>query len=209
MKAFYLQINYMEFTNLFPTLFRYIVLLGLYVLAFSKFKNVSIQFLLVMVFFVLNFFTLIFVGKDILSTPELMKNIYGISDNPEYQNPYITYFAAIIGLTILLFVCSLAIILAVFDYGKKKTTDYRSYTLTPVNTKLMNSFEFSYQTYMVYLAMFIYLIIFAHTTGRMKTLMLNLGCILLSIIIIYTSVDCFITAVRFLDNKTYKRQLYQ
>lgn len=198
----------MEFTNLFPTLFRYIILIGLYVLAFSQFKNVSIQFLLVMVFFILNFFTLIFAGKDILSTSELSKNIYGISDT-EYQNPFIKYFTVIIGLTIILFVCSLSIILSVFDYGKKKTNDYNSYNLTPVNKNLMELFQISYQNYMVYLAIFIYFIIFAHTTGSMRTLMLNLACIILSVIILSTSVYCCMIAVKFLDNKKYKRQLYQ
>jgi len=198
----------MEFTNLFPTLFRYIILIGLYVLAFSQFKNVSIQFLLVMVFFILNFFTLIFAGKDILSTSELSKNIYGISDT-EYQNPFIKYFTVIIGLTIILFVCSLSIILSVFDYGKKKTNDYNSYNLTPVNKNLMEIFQISYQNYMVYLAIFIYFIIFAHTTGSMRTLMLNLACIILSVIILSTSVYCCMIAVKLLDNKKYKRQLYQ
>jgi hypothetical protein len=198
----------MEFTNLFPTLFRYIILIGLYVLAFYQFKNVSIQFLLVMVFFILNFFTLIFAGKDILSTSELSKNIYGISDT-EYQNPFIKYFTVIIGLTIILFVCSLSIILSVFDYGKKKTNDYNSYNLTPVNKNLMEIFQISYQNYMVYLAIFIYFIIFAHTTGSMRTLMLNLACIILSVIILSTSVYCCMIAVKLLDNKKYKRQLYQ
>ena len=145
----------MDFTSIFPTMFRYIVLAGLYFIAFAQFKNVSIQFILMMVFFILNFFSFVFAARDMLITTELMKNIYGVSDS-EYQNPYVKYFAAIIGLTLILFVCSLSVILAVFDYGKKKTNDYTSYTLTPTNKALMQTFELSYRQYMVYLAIFVY-----------------------------------------------------
>ena len=207
-RVFYLWINYMDFTSIFPTMFRYIVLAGLYFIAFAQFKNVSIQFILIMVFFILNFFSFVFAARDMLITTELMKNIYGVSDS-EYQNPYVRYFAAIIGLTLILFVCSLSVILAVFDYGKKKTNDYTSYTLTPTNKALMQTFELSYQTYMLYLAIFVYFIIFAHTTGTMRTIMLNVACIILSIILLSSSIYCCVVAVDFFNNKKYKRQLYQ
>ncbi len=198
----------MEFTLIFPTLFRYIVLAGLYFMAFSQFKQISLQFLLMMVFFILNFFSFIFAARDMFATPELVKNIYDVSDS-EYQNPYIKYFAGIIGATLVLFVCSLSVILAVFDYGKKKTNDYASYTLTPKNAALMQTFELSYRQYMIYLAMFVYLIIFAHTTGTMRTIMLNVACLLLSIILLSTSIYCCVVAVDFFNNKKHKRQLYQ
>ena len=198
----------MEFTLIFPTLFRYIVLAGLYFVAFSQFKQISLQFLLMMVFFILNFFSFIFAARDMFATPELVKNIYDVSDS-EYQNPYIKYFAIVIGSTLVLFVCSLSLILAVFDYGKKKTNDYASYTLTPKNTELMQTFELSYKQYMLYLAIFVYFIIFAHTTGTMRTIMLNVACLLLSVILLSTSIYCCIIAVDFFNNKKYKRQLYQ
>jgi hypothetical protein len=198
----------MEFTLIFPTLLRYIVLVGLYFVAFRQFNHVSLQFLLTMVFFILNFFLFIFVMRDIFATPELMKNIYGVSDS-EYQNPFVKYFVAIIGLTMILFICSLSIILAVFDYGKKKTNDFTSYTLTPSNKGLMQTFETSYQTYMIYFAILVYFIIFVHTTGKLRTIMLNIGCLLLSGILLSSSIYCCVIAVKFLDNKKYKRQLYQ
>jgi len=198
----------MEFTLIFPTLFRYLVLVGLYFITFTRFKQISLQFILVMVFFILNFFSFIFVARDIFATPELVKNIYDVSDN-DYKNPYVKFFAAIIGLTLILFICSLSVILAVFDYGKKKTNDYASYTLTPTNKALMLTFEKSYREYMLYLAIFVYFIIFAHTTGTTRTTMLNVGCIILSIILLSTSIYCCVVAVDFFNNKKYKRQLYQ
>jgi cbb3-type cytochrome oxidase subunit 3 len=161
-----------------------------------------------MVFFILNFFSFIFVARDMLSTTELMKNIYGVSDS-EYQNPYVKYFATIIGLTLVLFLCSLSVVLAVFDYGKKKTNDFTAYTLTPANKSLMQTFELSYRQYMLYLAIFVYFIVFAHTTGTMRTIMLNIACIILSVILLSTSIYCCVVAVDFFNNKKYKRQLYQ
>jgi hypothetical protein len=207
----------MDYTNIFPTLFRYIVLAGLYAVVFANFGKDSIQFILFMVVFILNFFTLVFIGRDIMTTPELVKNIYDLysQENPEnrianeYQNPFIKYFVAIIGLTLILFICSLSIILAVFDYGKKRKTEYTSYELTPANNTLIQTFETSYQNYLIYLAALVYLIIFAHTTGKMRTIMLNIVCVLLSILLISISIYNCVIAVQFFNNKKYKRQLYQ
>jgi hypothetical protein len=81
--------------------------------------------------------------------------------------------------------------------------------LTPKNAALMQTFELSYRQYMIYLAMFVYLIIFAHTTGTMRTIMLNVACLLLSIILLSTSIYCCVVAVDFFNNKKHKRQLYQ
>jgi hypothetical protein len=202
----------MDYSALFPILFRYIVLALLYVIVFANFSKVSIQFLLFMVIMILNFFLVIFVGRDMINSAGLMKAVYGTfteMDAPEYKNPFVVYFVWIIGLTVLLSVCSISIVLAVFDYGKKTTNDFISYTLTPANTLLINQFEVSYQTYIIYLALFVYFVIFAHTSGPAKVLMFNIACILFSIIIVATSIySCYIS-VRFLDNKKYKRQLYQ
>jgi len=78
-----------------------------------------------------------------------------------------------------------------------------------MNLALINDFELSFQTYMIYLSIFIYFIIFAHTQGTAKVLMFNIACIIMSIIILYMSVYGCYLSVKFLDNKKYKRQLYQ
>lgn len=201
-----------DYSTLFPTLFRYIVLIVLYLIVFANFSKVNIKFILFMVIMILNFFTAIFVGRDMFSSMGLMKTIYGTfteNDPLEYKNPFVVYYVALIGLTMLLLFCSISIILAVFDYGKKSTSDYMSYNLTPMNSLLMYQFELSFQSYMIYLSMFIYFIIFAHTQGTAKVLMFNIACLLMSIVILYVSIyGCYIS-VKFLDNKNYKRQLYQ
>jgi len=200
------------YANIFPTMFRYIVLGILYTLVFANFTKASIQFILFMVIMILNFFTVVFVARDMIASVDLMKTVYGTytdRDAPEIKNPYAKYFVGLIGATSLLFVCSISIVLAVFDYGKKNTNDYMSYTLTPSNKLLMEQFEVSYQTYMVYLAIFVYFIIFAHTSGQTKIMMFNLACIALSIIVVSTAIYCCYISVRFLDNKKYRKQLYQ
>lgn len=201
---------YLEYSNIFPTIFRYLIIAALYVTIFMNFKKPSIQFLLFIAVFILNFFTLVFVFKDLFSTPLLMKAIYNqLPVNSDYNNSFSLYFIIIILATLGLFICSIAIILSVFSYGKTSTNDYKSYTLTAHNALLLSQFEASYFTYIVYLTMFIFFIIFAHTSGPTKHLMFNIGCLFFSFIIVITSVYCCMASVNFLKIKQYKRQLYE
>lgn len=199
----------LEYSTMFPTIFRYIILGGLYVTMFMNFSKPSIQFILFMVMFILNFLTLVFVLKDMMGTPLLMQSIYGqLPANSDFNNGFTMIFIFIMLSTIGLLVASIAIILAVFAYGKKSTNDYTSYTMTPPNALLLSQFESSYYSYVVYLAMFVYFVIFAHTTGPTRNLMFNIACLFFSIVIVFTSVFCCLASVHLLKIKQYKKQLY-
>ena len=199
----------LEYTTLFPTLFRYLILGSLFVTVFMNFKKPSIKFILFIILFILNFFTLVFICKDLFSTPLLMQSIYGqLPVNSELNNGFAMYFVLIILASLGLMIASIAIILAVFSYGKKTTNDYTSYSMTPSNAVLLSQFESSYYSYIIYLAMFIYFIIFAHTTGVTKKLMFNIACLIFSVIIVLTSVFCCLASIEFLKIKQYSGQLY-
>lgn len=202
----------MVFSNIFPTLFRYAVLIGLYMFVFKKFTSTTIQFILFIAIFILNFFTLVFLVRDTLATPLLVKSLFDLytdKDPVENQNIFTKYFMSVIVLTVLLFICSIAIILAVFDYSKKGTNNFQTYTMTPPNVLLLNEFKDNFKVYMKYLAMFVYFIICTYSHGRMKVLLFNIGCLVFTAIILKTSIVCCMKAVKFLDNKKYKRQIYQ
>lgn len=200
----------LEYTNLFPTLFRYLILGSLYVSIFMNFKKPSIQFILFIVVFILNFFTLIFISKDLFSTPLLTQAIYGqLPANSDFNNGFAMYFVIIILATLGLMIASIAIILAVFSYGKKSTNDYTTYSMTPSNAMLISQFQSSYYSYIIYLAMFVYFVIFAHTTGATKRLMFNIGCLFFSLVVILTSVFCCLASIQFLKIKQNKQQLYE
>jgi hypothetical protein len=199
-------------TNVFPTVMRYFIMLLLYIIVFTQFKKPNIQFILFIFVFILNFFTVLFLYKEFVSTPLLIKSVYDLyasNDPQDTRNVFTKFFVLIIALTALLFVCSLSIILVVFDYGKKTTNDFKSYVMTPNNSILLDQFKTAFRTYMVYLAIFVFFVIYAHTEGAVKNFMYNIACIILSAIIIITSTYSCIAAVKFLDNKQKHRQLYQ
>ena len=177
-------------TDMFPTIMRYMIMLILYVIVFTQFKKANIQFILFIVVFILNFFTILFLYKEFISTPLLMKSFFEIY-------------------TELLFICSLSIILVVFDYGKKSTNDFKSYVMTPNNRLLLEQFKTAFRTYMVYLTIFVYFMIYSHTEGAVKKFMFNFASVALSIVLMLTSSYCCIAAVKFLDNKKHRRQLYK
>jgi hypothetical protein len=199
-------------TNMFPTIMRYMIMLMLYIIVFTQFKKPNIQFILFIIVFILNFFTILFLYKEFISTPLLMKSffeLYTEKDPPSSRNSATKFFVMIITLTALLFICSLSIILVVFDYGKKSTNDFKSYVMTPNNKLLLEQFKTAFRTYMVYLTIFVYFMIYSHTEGAVKKLMFNFASVALSIVLIITSSYCCAAAVKFLDNKKFRRQLYQ
>ena len=199
-------------TDMFPTIMRYMIMLILYVIVFTQFKKANIQFILFIVVFILNFFTILFLYKEFISTPLLMKSffeVYTERDPPSSRNWLTKFFVIIIGLTALLFICSLSIILVVFDYGKKSTNDFKSYVMTPNNSLLLEQFKTAFRTYMVYLTIFVYFMIYSHTEGAVKKFMFNFASVALSLVLMVTSSYCCIAAVKFLDNKKHRRQLYK
>lgn len=199
-------------TDVFPTVMRYLIMALLYIIVFTQFKKPNIQFILFIFVFILNFFTVLFLYKEVVSTPLLMKNmfdLYASNESQDTRNVFTKFFVLIIVLTALLFVCSLAIILVVFDYGKKSTNDFKSYVMTPNNSLLLNQFKASFRTYMVYLSIFVFFVIYAHTEGAVKTFMFNIASVVLSAILIITSSYSCMAAVKFLGNKQNHRQLYQ
>jgi hypothetical protein len=203
---------YLDFTNIFPTIFRYIVIIFLYGMTFYYIQKPSLKFILYIVMFILNFFTFVFLYKDFFDTPLLKKAIFeqlSALEKPEFENWYTKFYVIIIFLTGGLFVSSLAIILTVFDYGKKTTNDYKSYSMTPSNKAILEKFENLYFIYIKYLAIFVYFIIFAHTTGSMKKIMFNMGSIILTSLMIITSVYSCVDSVRFFNVRKHKRQLYE
>jgi hypothetical protein len=199
-------------TNMFPTVMRYMIMIILYAIVFIQFKKANIQFVLFIVVFILNFFTIMFLYKEFVSTPLLMKSVFDLyteKDPQSIRNSATKFFVVIIGLTALLFIASLSIILVVFDYGKKSTDDFKSYVMTPNNKILLDQFKTAFRTYMVYLTIFVFFVIYAHTEGAVKTFMFNVASAALSIVLMITSSYCCIAAVQFLNNKKYQRQLYQ
>lgn len=200
-------------TKLFPNIMRYMILFILYIIVFVQFRKANIQFILFIIVFILNFFTILFLYKEFISSPLLMKsffNLYRFDEPQEGRNWLTRFFVSIIGLTAVLFICSLAIILVVFDYGKKSTNDFKSYTMTPNNRILINQFISGYRTYMIYMGIFVFFLIYSHTSDEtVKRLMFNFAAIILSIVLMVSSSYCCYAAVKFLDNKKHRRQLYQ
>jgi hypothetical protein len=190
-----------------PGIFRYAVLLILYIVCFLYLYHNSTQFILFIVIFILNFFTIVFLYTDFIAIPDLANNLFGDSDT--MGSGFTKMFTFAILITLTLNIITFGMILSVFDYGKKSTIDYLSYTMTPQNTQLLTEFKGWYYWYMIYLGFLAFFVAYSHTTGKLKIMLQNLlGSILSIVIIVISSYQCSL-AVKFLDNIFYKRQLYQ
>jgi hypothetical protein len=190
-----------------PGVFRYIVLAVLYVISFLYIRNNSTQFIIFIVAFILNFFTIIFLVRDFISVPDLSDSL--LVDSAKDGSGFTKLFAFAIIITLVLNIATFGIVLAVFDYGKKSTNNYLSYTMTPQNMELMDELKSLYFWYMLFIGFFAFFIIYSHVSGRLKLVLQNfIGIILSCLIIVIASYNCSL-AVKFLGNLRHKRQLYQ
>jgi hypothetical protein len=190
-------------------IFRYIILVMLYVIYFLYIHSDSTQFVLFIVVFILNFFTVVFLYKDFLSIDGLEQSIMSSMGNSGSGSMFTKVFVFAILITLILNIATFGIILAVFDYGKRTTNDYLSYRMTPQNDQLLKDFNWWYYVYIMFMGFFAFFVIFSHTTGKLKILLQNMIGVVMTVIILYSASYLCVLSVRFLDNLKHKRQLYQ
>ena len=188
----------MSLKEFLPGVLRYAVLAILYIICFLYLYSNSTQFILFIVLFILNFFTIVFLYADFLSFP----SIFG-------ENIFTQLSVFSIFITLILNIATFGMILAVFDYGKKSTNDYGTYTMTPQNMQLIADFKGWYYWYMAYMGFFAFFVIYSHADGRLRLMLQNMIGVILSLAVISIgSYQCYL-AVEFVRNRIYKRQLYQ
>lgn len=201
-----------KIADVFPILFRYIIIIVIFFITFFFFKDKSIQFLLFIIVFILNFFTIVFFYRDLIAT-NLISELFIPSSSFSLQENgsiFIKIFVGIIFATLLLQFTSIAIMLAVFDYGKQFTNDYYASNMTTINTNLVSEYLVWLKWYFIVISVFVYIIAIAYTKNeKIKNLMVNIGCLIPTGFILGASIYGTILAVKFLDNKKYKRSLYE
>lgn len=202
-------------TDFLPIIFRYIIILIMYFYVFYFFNENSMRFILFIVLFILFVFTIVFLYRDLIAT-NLVSNIFHPSLSLSIQGDnsvFVKLFVFSIFATLLLQLCSLSIILAVFDYGKNAsnsaTKNFYTSTMTNSNTEIVNNYIFWLKIYFIIMGIFAYAIAISYTTNpRIKNILMNIGFLLPSGFIIGSSIYCTILAVQFLDNKKYSRSVY-
>jgi uncharacterized oligopeptide transporter (OPT) family protein len=195
-----------------PVIFRYIVLVVIFFLIFFFFKNKSTQFILFIVVFIVNFFTIVFLYRDLLATNLVSSFFYpSMTLNLQESNSiFIKIFIGTIFSTLLLQVCSIAIMLVVFDYGKRSTNNYYTPVMTDQNTNILNQYIELLKWYFIIIGIFAYVIAISYTKNeKIRNILINIGCLLPAGFILGSSIYGTVLAVKFLDNKKYRRALYK
>jgi hypothetical protein len=195
-----------------PILVRYTTLLIFYGLTFFYFFNDSLQFIIFIGIFILNFFTLLFLYKDLLSNTKISQAIYNPSFSINFGEQYgslLKMFIAVIFMVLLMQVSSIGIILAVFDYGKSDLNNYYSYVMTPPNTEIITIFKQLIKWTTIFIAFFAYVIIVSCSEDRVRALLINIVGLIVSLGILASGAYGIFIATKFLDIKKNGQQLYQ
>jgi uncharacterized oligopeptide transporter (OPT) family protein len=203
------QIKSIDF---FPVIFRYVVLVVIFFLIFFFFKDKSTQFILFIVVFIVNFFTIVFLYRDLLAT-NLVSSFFDPAmtfNLQESKSIFVKIFIGAIFTTLLLQVASIAIMLVVFDYGKGSTNNYYTPVMTDQNTNLLNEYIAWLKWYFIIIGVFAYVMAVSYTRNeKIRNIIINLGCLLPAGFLLGSSIYGTILAVKFLDNKKYHRALYK
>jgi glucan phosphoethanolaminetransferase (alkaline phosphatase superfamily) len=203
-------IEFIKPTEYFPILFRYVILIVFYFYVFYFFRENSMRYILFIIVFILNFFTIVFLYRDLIGTG-LVSNILTPSFSFNIQREsgvFVKLFIFILFATLLLQLCSLSIILAVFDYGKNLTKNFYTSTMTDSNKEIMDKYIDWLKWYFIMIGMFVYAIAVSYSSDRIKNILVNVGLFIPSGVILGCSIYGIMLAVQFLDNKKYNRSLY-
>lgn len=201
-----------KITDYFPIAFRYFVLFGIFYFIFTYFKIKTLQFLLFIAIFIANFFTIVFLFHDFISA-NLVSGVFSASNSfslQENNGVFIKIFIGVIFGTLILQFSSLAIMIAVFDYGKKSTNSYYTATLTDGNANIVSNYIRFNWIYFICMAVFTYVIVITNIKNeRIRNIVVNIGCFIPTAFLLGCSIYSTVLAVKFLDNKKYKRSLYK
>jgi len=181
-------------------------------LIFFFFKDKSTQFILFIVVFIVNVFTIVFLYRDLLAT-NLVSAIFtpSMSLNLQQTNSiYVKLFIGAIFSTLLLQVSSIAIILVVFDYGKDSINNYYTPIMTEQNSNTLNEYILWLKWYFIILGALAYIMAISYCNNeKIRNILINLGCLLPAGFLLGASIYGTILSVKFLDNKKYRRALYK
>jgi hypothetical protein len=209
-KANVIASSAIKVTEYFPILFRYVILIVFYFYVFYFFRENSMRYILFIIIFILNFFTIVFLYRDLIATglvSKILNTSFSFSIQRE-SSVFVKLFLFILFATLLLQLCSLSIILAVFDYGKDLTNNFYTSPMTDSNKEIMDTYIRWLKWYFIVIGMFSYAIAVSYSTDRIKNILVNIGLFVPSGAILGFSIYGMMLAVKFLDNKKYHRSLY-
>ena len=118
-------------------------------------------------------------------------------------------FVFVILIALLLQFCGAAVVIAVFDYGKKSTNDFNTYQLTLPNALIMGSYKKVLEYFIIFVFMFSYIITATYSTSKIKNIILNVSGILFSLLLLALAPYSMYLAVEFFKNKKARRDIYQ
>jgi len=197
--------------DVFSVLFRYSILLLLYIITFINITKNSVQFMMYIALFILNFFFVVFLFKDLLSNQAIAKAMFQSPLVFSFGEQYgmLKIFSSIIFLALTMQIVSISIILVVFDYGKSNLNNYLSYEMTPPNMARLQQFKRMILWSTMAIAALAFIMILHCAEGRVKGLTYNVMSAALSIVVLVLASIGIYESVEFLKVKQKGQQLYQ
>ena len=194
--------------------FRYVLLIVLYMLSFIYIFQQEYQFIFIVIIFILHVFGSIFLMRDIFTNEEMMEKLFYDEFTPtalSTDNPtFLKIFIAVIFIGIILKMVSLIMMIDVFDYGQTQLNNYSgSFGMSSSNTEKMYNYKLMYIFSSILIMFLSYTIFSAYGHPKFQAAVRNIFAIIMSVTILGVSSYEIVYANDFLQIKNRKGELYQ
>lgn len=189
----------------------YIIFLVLYGVAFMDITYWS-NFIAFICIFCIHVISGLYIFKDIFTNKEIQTKLssnlpFGFTTD---NGLILIVFLIILVVAFIFKLVSMAIMLAVFDYGRNQTpnNNYNTYVLSQENRDLVNNYKSSFKRTTLLFLILAFLLILPRFSKETQTIILNSVCILISITILTMTIIEVVSASKFLKIKQRHQNLY-
>lgn len=189
----------------------YIVFLVLYGVAFMNISYWS-NYIAFICIFCIHVITGLYILKDIFTNKEIQSKMssnlpFGFTTD---NGLILIVFLIILVVAFIFKFISMAIMLAVFEYGRYQTpnNNYNTYVLSQENRDLVNNYKSSYKRTTLLFLLLAFFLILPRFSKETQTIILNSVCILISITILIMTIIEVVSASTFLKIKQRHQNLY-
>jgi len=195
-----------EMSSIIFKILPYTVLIVIYLYIYMN-KNNAMLYIEYIILIILNFFTIVFLYKDMFSIENVNKTVFQNQESyakGDEMNIYSTLFIIIIFTTLLLNIATIGIIISVLNTGRTTIKSSDNYEIAPKYKELLFTIKQSFFTYLPYILFFALFVAYSHTNGITKIIIQNIVGLILSIIVIGFSVYLCILSVRLLKGRKFR-----
>jgi hypothetical protein len=197
------------------TFFKKSIIYSIFLILFAvAFMNITLwsNFIAFIFIFIIHIISGFYILKDIFTNESISEKL---SSNEKMafttdNGQILLVFIIILVIGFIFKFVSMAIMIAVFDYGRHQTpsNDYNTYGMTQANRDLVNNYKSSFKRTTMTFLLLAFFVIMHRFSPETQTIIRNTVCMILSIALLGMTINEVVKASEFLKIKQRHQDLY-